>query len=102
MDLTIVIGFNHKWQRFDIWHAYFNNKALLYGIKVNDLVILNVSFMLKIAFCVTCKAQQHIGITFLNFAAARGIVFYKHILIILIIYAPVLGDPGIFSVLIDL
>ena len=55
--------------RLHIWHTYSNNDALSNVTKVNDLVSLTLTFVLKIAFS--------------DSVAAGGIVFHKHILILL-------------------
>ena len=58
---------NCKRLRLHIWHAYSTNDALLNDTKVNELVTLTFTFVLKI--------------TFSDSVAAGGIVFHKHTLI---------------------
>ena len=51
--------------KLHIWHAYSNNDGFSNDIKVNDLLTLTLTYMLKIAFS--------------NSVAAGGKVFHKHI-----------------------
>ena len=61
-----------------IWHAYSNNDSLSNDTKVNDLVTLTLTFVLKIAFS--------------DYVAAGGIVFHTHTLIFSICYFVHIGD----------
>ena len=60
---------NHKRKRLHIWHAYSTNDALSNDTKVNDLVTLTLTFLLKKTFSES------------DSVAAGGIVFHKHTLI---------------------
>ena len=55
---------NSKRWRLHIWHAYSINEALSNDHKVEELVNLILTFVLKIAF--------------LDFVAIGAIVFHKH------------------------
>ena len=50
---------NRKRKRLHIWHAYSTNDALSNDTKVNDLVTLNLTLKLKIAFSTWLSLGAH-------------------------------------------
>ena len=63
--------------KLHIWHAYSNNDGFSNDNKVNDLLTLTLTSMLKIAFS--------------DSVASGGIVFHKHIDFSNLLYTPCSG-----------
>ena len=63
--LTFIYLLNLSRWRLHIWHAYTTNDALSNDNKFNDVVTLTFVFIILVAF--------------LDFVAAGGLMFYKHV-----------------------
>ena len=86
-QMSSFFSLNRKRYRLYIWHAYSTNDALSNATKANDLVTLNLTFLLKI--------------TFSDPLATGGIVFHKHIYFYLLQIAGIcepVNDPSCRSI----